>query len=311
MYHIVDKKICIIGGTGSLGESLILRYKDTNRIFVISRDEMKQWQLKLKYPDIICHLGDIRNTKSMAKLLKAIQPNIVINCAALKHIDICESNISECIATNITGTQGIIDICSDLQSVEKVLFVSTDKACYPVNVYGMAKSISERMMAEASVNVLNKEFLCVRYGNVLNSRGSLIPKFKELALSDCTYIPVTSDKMTRFFMRIEQSVELIDKAIKYGKSGDTWIPKIPSFKIIDLANYFATKYGKTIKLIGIRPGEKYHECLINQEEIARTTFSHDCYIIKPCYQNYSFNSLNCEYTSENTTNFEELIEMIL
>ncbi len=305
------KRICIIGGTGSLGQSLIHRYRHDNKIFVISRDEMKQWQLKSKYPDVTCFLGDIR--MDMTRLLKTISPHIVINCAALKHIDICESNISECIATNIHGTQNVINACSEVKSVETVVFVSTDKACSPVNVYGMSKSISERMMSEASIKIPDKKFVCVRYGNVLNSRGSIIPKFKEIASSTsstCSCIPVTSDKMTRFFMQIEESVELIHKAIIHGESGDTWVPQIPSFQIVDLAMYFARKYNKNIQFIGVRPGEKYHECLINQDEIARTTFSHDCYIIKPCYQNYSFTALQSEYTSEKFTDFEKFLPII-
>jgi len=304
-----NKKICIIRGTGTLGKALIEKYSECNDIYIISRDEMKQWQMKLLYPRLHYIIGDIRNLESLSRSLGRIKPHIIINCAALKHIDICENNISECIDTNILGTRNIITVSHTIDALETVVFISTDKACYPVNSYGMSKSISERMMAEASLHS-NKKFVSVRYGNVLNSRGSLIPKFLEIAQSSQDFIPVTSDKMTRFFMKIEDSVELIHSAILFGESGDTWVPKLKSFKIIDLARCISEKYNKTIKIIGIRAGEKIHEYLINQDEIHRTTISHGNYVIKPCYKVYNFSEITSDYTSEFVTEFVQLKNLI-
>lgn len=300
--------LCIVGGTGTLGQALIERYIGSYHITVLSRDEWKQWMLSQKYPSVKFVIGDIRSLESLRKHLALLKPDIVINCAALKHIDICEKNIDECLLTNVQGTQNLVKASIE-NGVKTFVFISTDKACSPVNVYGMAKSLSERIVVEASVNYPQMKCVCVRYGNVLNSRGSIIPKFKEIAQGTQEYLPVTHPEMTRFFMRVEDSVELIHQAMTNGKSGDTWIPILKAFKIVDLAQIFATKYGKKVKIVGIRPGEKLHECLINQEEMFRTDRQGDYFVIKPCYQTYVFqNSLRGEYTSEVTSTLD--LEMV-
>jgi len=311
--------ILIIGGTGSLGNILTKYLYNDNKIIILSRDENKQWSMKINYPTVTFVLGDMRNIDSISMCIRQYKPDIVIIAGALKHIDICEYNISECIETNILGTRNIIDSVinlSDYHKIDTVLFISTDKSCSPVNVYGMSKSISERLIIAASLKKLDTKFVCVRYGNVLNSRGSLIPKFKDISEdANHLYYPITDDKMTRFFMTLDESFNLILNAIKNGTSGDIWVPKINAYKIKDIAIFFSNKYNKPIKNIDIRPGEKIHECLINQSETNRTLeiMLNDkiYYVIKPCYiENIKYQFLTKEYTSEETTNINNLIKFL-
>ncbi len=306
---IRNKRILIIGGTGSLGNRLTERYIYNNEVFIYSRGENNQWLMKNKFNNDKLHfyVGDIRDSERLKTCLFRCKPNIIIIAAALKHIDICEYNINECINTNIDGIRNVIDIITDCAMIgnipflDTVLFVSTDKACAPVNTYGMCKAVSERVMVEKT-NFLDKpKFVIVRYGNVLMSRGSILPKFHEIG-TDITkeHFMVTDKQMTRFFMTLQDSAELIDYAIEYGESGDTVIPRmIRGYRIYDIAQEFSKLYNKPIKITGIRPGEKLHESLISFTESLRAV-NYDCYfIIKPSYkevkstvrfQNGDFNS---------------------
>lgn len=296
---IQDKKILIIGGTGSLGKSLTKFYKSNNDLYIVSRDEWKQWNMKnifnnLNTSDKRIHydLGDICDMKVMELLLKKISPNIIIIASALKHINICEENINQCIHTNLNGIQNLLNTIESnietpaLKALQKVLLVSTDKACSPVNVYGMCKAISERMIIEKSYlkHLQHIDFLNVRYGNVLNSRGSIIPVCLD-KINRGEDIFLTNENMTRFFMTLEQSVNLIDNCLQYGASGDTWIPRLKSMYIKDLLTYFCDKYGKKLRTTEIRNGEKLHEDLINKIESMRAeTITDKFYVIKP-YKN--------------------------
>jgi len=290
---IYNKKILIIGGTGSLGNALTTRYIDTNNIIIYSRSENNQWAMKQKYnnDNLTFFIGDIRDKERIEICIFKYKPNIIIIAAALKHIDICENNINECINTNIDGIRNIVNIITTysmigtISFVETVLFVSTDKACAPVNTYGMCKSVSERIMIEKTQFLLTPKFINVRYGNVLSSNGSLLPFYKKLVTDTNTkFIPVTDSSMTRYFMSLDNSVDLIEYSILHGNSGDTVIPKnIFSYKIIDIANYFSKVYELPVKIIGIRPGEKIHETLISQTESLRTIETESYYIIKPTY----------------------------
>lgn len=325
-------KLLIIGGTGSLGSFLIKKYYNTvvdgkrYKLYIISRDENKQWELKMKYPDINFLLGDMRDYNSMVNKIKSITPNIIIIAAALKHIDSCEVNIDQTLKTNVDGIQNVINAVLDIynpaystnikEKLSTVLFVSTDKACSPVNVYGMSKAIGERITIDASTKNKEIKFLCVRYGNVLNSRGSILPKFRDIGISRNldNYFPVTHDKMTRFFMRLEDSVELIHNSILYANSGETIIPILNAFKIYELAELFSSIYNRPIKIVGIRQGEKLDECLINIEESFRTEKrkmgNKEYYVIHPMYKPYlQERILDKEYTSNKTmTVSKELIE---
>lgn len=315
------KTILLFGGSGSLGHKIIDKYIDTYNLVIYSRDENKHWQMRQlykQYTNIKWVLGCIRDKENVELAIFKYKPNTIIIASALKHIDQCENNIDECIKTNITGVQNIINItykyalCDQIPFLEKVLFVSTDKASSPVNAYGMCKSLSERMVIEKSNHVNSPKYIVVRYGNVLNSRGSLLPFFRNVAESKRPYFPVTDPKMTRFFMTLDDSVALIDTALNNADSGDTYIPRVPSYRIMDIAELFSKKYGKPIKIVGIRPGEKLREVLINITETHRTIINGEYYVIKPCYDNVTTPNVSfSEYTSEtdvsNTVSLEKYI----
>jgi UDP-glucose 4-epimerase len=282
MAQIKNKKILIVGGTGSLGQVLVEHLYNDNELFILSRDETKQWMMQNKYLDydINYYICDIRDYENLKKAILFIKPEIIINVSAIKQVPTCEMFPYESVKTNILGVENLIKICSEDFEPDVVLGISTDKACKPVNVYGMCKAIGERLYISA--NAMGKtRFLCVRYGNVMESRGSIIPLYRYRSKTDKMY-PLTSKQMTRFFMSLEESVELIITAMVLGKKGDTFIPRVRSGKIIDLAEIFIKRYGGKIKEIGIRPGEKIHEELINEEEIRRTyELDKNYLIIKP------------------------------
>ena len=295
--------LLIIGGTGSLGYNLVGRLLTEYKIVIVSRDENKQWQMKKLFPGLVYLLGDIRNKTHMASLLLRIRPHKIILAAALKHIDICEQNIAECIATNVIGVQNVLDLVVEHSSqleVNTVVFISTDKATSPANTYGMSKAICERMVAEKSLYVKSPRFLNVRYGNVLNSRGSLFPLFHEIGKDPtCEFFPLTSPEMTRFFMSLNDSIDLILTAIREGESGDTFIPKTTSYRLLDIAERFSQRYSKPVKVIGMRPGEKLHESLISDSECYRTVDKTTHYVIKPCYNVVVTEPIR-EYSSKDT-----------
>lgn len=291
------KKIAIIGGTGSLGHCLTKRFYKNNDIFVYSRDELKQWKMKSLYPNIKMVIGDVRDQSAVKRMLRVIRPDIVIMAAALKHVDVCEYNPQESINTNLLGIDNVLVSVEDLDLETTVLLVSTDKACSPVNVYGMCKAISERLVSERSTRKSKAKFLCVRYGNVINSRGSIIPLFMKQANDDkIDSFTITTKDMTRFFMTLDESVDLIHEAIEKGKSGDTWIPILRSGNILDLAEIFSERFGKPIKEIGIRPGEKIHESLINSVESMRAERYGEFYVLRPSIDDTRNNS-RFTYTS--------------
>ncbi len=300
------EKLFIIGGTGSLGHSLVERLFKTYNIIILSRDENKQWKMKKTYPFLTFVLCDMRDQQQFEKVLLQHKPNKIIIAGALKHIDICENNIDECIKTNIFGVQNILDIVQtnylrkSLDCLTTVAFISTDKAASPVNVYGMCKSICERLMAERSQIIKDIKFVCVRYGNVLNSRGSLIPLFHDIGNNpNIPQFNITNEKMTRFFLQLNEGIDLIVKAMDEGESGDTYIPRIQSYRILDIANEFSKYYGKPIVVSGVRPGEKIHECLVNESEKYRTIRKGNVYVIKHCYTNINSDvDFETEYTSQ-------------
>lgn len=290
-------KTLIIGGTGSLGRKLIERFLPDHEVAVYSRDEAKHWTIKNdlasgpmqpRSPNLRFFVGDIRDASRVREVIRQYAPETIIVAAALKQVDTCELSPSESIATNLLGTQNVVNAVSDVWPavvVKKVLFVSTDKACSPVNVYGMCKAISERVVTSRAEQVLNTRFLAVRYGNVLESRGSIVPLFKYQGIhNEC--LTVTDPNMTRFLMTLDDSVDLIQYALRYGASGETWIPRLPSMKVGDLAEIFSEKYKKPIKIIGLRPGEKQHEDLINESESVRTYAprGNNHYVIGPSFR---------------------------
>lgn len=289
-----NQKILIIGGTGSLGKKLVDRYLANNIIYVYSRDESKHWKLALdysKHPNLKFIIGDIRDSEKIQQTLLRINPDIVMLLAALKHVNLCEYETNECIATNLMGTKNVLNVIETFQAVLKVksvCFISTDKACSPVNIYGIMKAASECLMIEKAKEVSNIKFVVVRYGNVLNSRGSIIPTLHEIGQSpNYSNYTLTDERMTRFVMTLDQSVDLIEHALTKGESGDIVIPKLISCRIVDMIEIFSEKYNKPIIRGKIRPGEKMLESLINETQSMRLQMGTDGYMyIKPPYKNY-------------------------
>ena len=289
---ILKKHILLFGGSGSLGRQFIETYIKNNTIVNYSRDECKHWEMSLIYntSNLSFIIGDIRDYNSVENAILRQQPDIIIIMAALKHIDRCEYAISECLQTNCLGPMNVLNSIEKnndrLTKLECVVMISTDKACEPSNVYGMAKALAESAIVEKSLFIKNRKFVNVRYGNVLNSRGSIIPilhsKGKDPNVTEFT---LTHTDMTRFVMTLEQSVELIEYAILHGESGDTIIPQLISLKLIDLMELFSEKYGKPIKVIGLRPGEKMLESLISETQSMRLVNTDSGYMhIKPPYK---------------------------
>ena len=274
---ISGKRILIFGGTGSLGNKLNERYIDNNVIYNFSRDEHKHWKMRLKFKNhknLNFIIGNVADRIRVRESIKRIKPDIIIIACAMKHIEQCEVNTNESLNTNMLGTKYILDAIEDnlniLTNLESVLFVSSDKACSPINNYGMAKALSETFLIEKSNFVKNIKFVNVRYGNVLNSNGSIIPRLHAMGEDDnYKEFYLTHEKMTRFVMTLEQSVNLIEYAIINAESGDTVISELVSLKVKDLIEIFSEKYNKSIKITGLRAGEKLLESLINESQSGR------------------------------------------
>ncbi len=289
---INNKTILLFGGTGSLGYEFVQRYIDTNIIYNYSRDECKHWKMKLDFnnnPNLHFIIGDVINKNKVEESILRIKPNIIIIASAMKHIDQCEYNTDQCLNTNLLGIKNILDIVELYKNLldgtlETILFVSSDKACSPINVYGMCKALSETLIVEKSLYVKNFKFVNIRYGNVLNSRGSIIPLLHTIGNDiNKTHFTITDDNMTRFVMTLEQSVDLIEHTILYGESGDTVVPKLVSMKVKDLIEIFSKIYNKPVINIGIKPGEKLLESLINSSQSARIVKNGDYTHIKSIF----------------------------
>lgn len=276
------KRILIVGGTGSLGIQLISTLYPDNELIIFSRDEEKQWRIqhRFKQAPIKFIVGDIRDYDSVYMALRYHKPNIVINASALKQITTCEYFPEQSVKTNILGVQNLVDVVSRVGTIEALIGVSTDKACKPVNVYGMCKAIQERVYTEANLRTDRTRVLCVRYGNVLESRGSVIPLFKQ-QIHHGGPVTITLPHMTRFLLSLEQSVNLIKMAYQYGLPGDVWIPKAVSARVDDIAKVLIAGRRIPIQEIGIRPGEKIHEILVSDEETFRTISYRDHYVVEP------------------------------
>ena len=305
---IKNKKILIRGGTGALGKTLVKRYYDSNEIIVLSRDEHKHYYLQKEYPNVHSIIGDVKDKSSIKNCLLRFKPDIVVNAAALKHVPICEDDPFESVKTNIIGHQNIIESVNEFGKIETLIFVSTDKACNPINVYGMCKAISEKLYIEYAKQQNDIKVVLVRYGNVLESTGSVIPFFKSLLENDCDYLPITHTEMTRFLLTLEQATDLIDWAYDYyGSHGKIAIPKIKALKVTDVARCLLTHYQKSVpfKDIGIRRGEKLHEEMISKEEWMRTE-EHENFLIGTEYtsdEKKSYNSFDSLMDSSEAYDF--------
>jgi len=293
-----SKKILIFGGAGALGRTLIKRYYNDNEVVIFSRDEHKHYHLLKEYPKVKSIIGDIKDKDSIKNALLKEKPNIVINAAALKHVPVCEDNPYESVKTNIIGHQNVIE-CVSLCQIETLIFVSTDKACKPINVYGMCKAISEQLYISFAKQQKETKVVIVRYGNVLESTGSVIPYFKDLLEdSNTKTLPITDCDMTRFLLTLEQATDLIHWAYEYSDShGKIAVPKVKSLKVTDIANVLIDSYDVDVSLkeIGIRPGEKLHEEMVSSEEWRKTESLDNFLLIggkTTNDDNHSYNSLD-------------------
>ncbi len=277
-----NKTILITGGTGSFGKSFtkyVLAHYSPRKIIIYSRDEYKQFVMQNEFKEyeskMRYFIGDVRDKERLKRAFEGV--DYVIHAAALKQVPACEYNPNEAIRTNINGAQNVIDAALDT-NVKRVVALSTDKAVNPVNLYGGTKLVSDKLFVAANAYAGNKDinFSIVRYGNVAGSRGSIIPVFANIIKNGGTELPITDFRMTRFWISLTEGVELVIKALTEAKGGETFISRIPSFKVTDLAE--AMLPGCKMKEIGIRPGEKLHEIMVTTED-SFNTYEYDKHFI--------------------------------
>lgn len=281
-----NKNIFITGGTGSFGKqfvkTILERYKP-NKLIIYSRDELKQYEMAQRYNKTCMRyfLGDVRDLPRLQKAMKDV--DYVVHAAALKHVPIAEYNPMECIKTNVMGAQNVIDAAID-NGVKKLIALSTDKAASPINLYGASKLASDKLFVAAN-NITGKastRFSVVRYGNVLGSRGSVLPFFENLMYQGAQKLPITDPEMTRFWITLQEGVDFVIKNFQRMQGGETFVPKIPSMKMTEFAKAIAPKLQQEI--VGIRPGEKLHEVMCPQNDSHLTVEFLDHYIIEPTIQ---------------------------
>jgi len=276
-----NKSILITGGTGSFGKKFVKRALEleAKKIIVFSRDELKQYEMQKQFAEhknLRFFIGDVRDKERLYRAFSDV--DIVIHAAAMKHVDACEYNPFEAVKTNINGAQNVIEAAIDC-GVEKVIALSTDKACSPVNLYGATKLASDKLFVAANSYTGDKptSFSVVRYGNVVGSRGSVVPFFK--SIKHTGVLPITDERMTRFWITLDQGVQFVLDSLERMYGGEIFVPKIPSMKVIDLARAIAPEC-KT-EIIGIRPGEKLHEAMIMEDDARHTVEFDNYYIIQP------------------------------
>ncbi len=276
------KVVLVTGGTGSFGKKLIrimLNEYHPAKIIVFSRDELKQHEMRVAgydHPTLRYFIGDIRDKERCIRAFDGV--DVVIHAAALKQVPACEYNPMEAIKTNILGSSNVIDAAIDT-GVSRVVALSTDKAVNPVNLYGATKLAAEKLFVQSNAYAGGREvrFACVRYGNVVGSRGSVVPVF--LKQRESGKVTVTDDRMTRFWISLEQGVRFVIRAAENMHGGEVFVPKIPSMKVVDLARAIAPK--AEVNIIGIRPGEKLHEVLISEDEARQTVELDDMFVVQP------------------------------
>ncbi|HEA6929509.1 UDP-N-acetylglucosamine 4,6-dehydratase (inverting) [Campylobacter lari] len=289
------KSILITGGTGSFGKTYtktLLQKYQPKKIIIYSRDELKQFEMAREFNDNCMRyfIGDVRDKERLNIAMKDV--DFVIHAAAMKHVPIAEYNPMECIKTNIHGAQNVIDACLE-NNVEKCIALSTDKACNPINLYGATKLASDKLFVAANniAGSSHTKFSVTRYGNVVGSRGSVIPFFKKLINEGAKELPITDERMTRFWISLEDGVNFVLNNFACMHGGEIFVPKIPSMKIVDLAKTMAPNLAH--KIIGIRAGEKLHEIMISSDDSHLTYEFKDYYAISPSIQ---FNNINIDFS---------------
>jgi len=288
-----NASILITGGTGSFGRSFIrhaLHTLEPKRIVVFSRDEMKQYEARQAFgddPRLRWFLGDVRDRYRLARAMHGI--DYVVHAAALKHVDAGEYNPSEFVQTNVTGSQNVVDAAIEC-GVRKVVALSTDKASSPINLYGATKLVADKLFISANHYAAGHptRFAVVRYGNVLASRGSVIPLWRKLA-ADGASLPVTDKRMTRFWITLDQAVRFVVDSFDLMRGGELFVPRIPSMKIMDLAEAVAPEC--PVHEVGVRPGEKLHEEMVALEDGRRTLRYPDRYVVQPTIATWGYTPL--------------------
>jgi len=324
-----DKAILITGGTGSFGKQLVrtlLNRYQPRKIIIYSRDELKQYEMAQEFTSEVMRffIGDVRDRDRLSLAMQNI--DYVVHAAALKHVPIAEYNPMECIKTNIHGASNVIDAAMAC-NITKVVALSTDKAANPINLYGATKLASDKLFVAANnvVGAQDTRFSVVRYGNVVGSRGSVVPFFQKLVREGSTEIPITDPRMTRFWITLQQGVDFVIKSFERMQGGEIFVPKIPSMKITDLATAIAPNLPH--RLVGIRPGEKLHEVMCPADDYHLTIDFPDHYVIRPTIEfskplDWTFNRLGekgnpveegFQYSSDRNDrwlNSVELLDMI-
>jgi UDP-N-acetylglucosamine 4,6-dehydratase/5-epimerase len=299
---ITGKRVLVTGGTGSFGQFIVRRLLDlgVTEVRVLSRDEKKHYDMRHHYanePRIRFITGDIRDERRVRESMYGCEA--VFQAAALKHVYNCEEHPYEAVMTNVIGTQNVITAAVEL-GVERLVTLSTDKAVKPVNVMGMSKAIQERLVVAANhaANGSGIRACCVRYGNVMSSRGSAIPFFRELA-SQAKPITITHPEMTRFLLTLNHAIDLVLFAIENMKGGETFIKKAPAVRIMDLARVISEEFNVPFNpvIIGMLPGEKLHEILISEEELPRSADLDDYYVVQPHWVKGEGRRIGREYSS--------------
>ncbi len=321
MNILKDKVILLTGGTGSFGNKfteVALKEQNPNAIRIFSRGEKKQLDMMIRFNDdrLRFFIGDVRDKDRLHRAMTGV--DIVIHAAALKQVPACEYNPIEAVRTNVDGAVNVIDAAID-NGIDRVMAISTDKAVHPVNLYGATKMTAEKLFVQSNSYSGKKDtkFSCVRYGNVIGSRGSVIPLF--LQQKKKGVLTITDERMTRFWIRLEEGVKFVINCINKMKGGEVFIPKIASMKILDLAEAIAPDTEK--KVIGIRPGEKLHEILLTEEEAKHSKELDDYFVIEPEHPFWSSKNLkegeplpeDFRYTSETNDRWfsrEELTKVI-
>jgi UDP-glucose 4-epimerase len=316
-----DRRVLVTGGTGSLGKVLVRRLLRgelgmPSKLIVFSRDEAKQHYMRLEYQkraaatdEVIYHnsdrvlefrIGDVRDFHSVAGALR--EADVVVNAAALKQVPTCEYFPYEAVRTNVLGAENIVRAIQEFSlPIDTVIGVSTDKACKPVNVMGMSKALQERVFIQANMRCPSTRFVCVRYGNVLASRGSVIPLFRDQIVRGGP-VTVTTVEMTRFLMSLDEAVDTIFAAFQTAAPGEIYVPLAPSARVIDVALALIADLQIKIVVTGIRPGEKIHEVMVSEEEAHRTIRRNGWYVVRPMLpevagRNVDAGALTGEYSS--------------
>jgi len=316
---INGSSILITGGTGSFGKRFVQRVLENfspRRLIIFSRDELKQYEMAQRfsdteYPCMRYFLGDVRDIDRLRAAMRNV--DYVIHAAAMKHVPAAEYNPTECIHTNVTGAENLVTVAMDV-GVKKLIGLSTDKAANPINLYGASKLASDKIMV-AGNNLSGADgcrYSVVRYGNVLGSRGSVVPFFKKLIDEGTEYLPITDERMTRFWITLDDGVRFVLSSLATMKGGEVFVPKIPSLRMTDLAKFMAPDM--PLKFVGIRPGEKLHEIMITVDDARHTYDLGDRYVICPEFpfwkkdwmQEGTLVPEDFQYTSDSNTKWLDL-----